>query len=52
MIDEAPNVLTVHLKRFEFGMYGSKINKQVDYSLVLDLKPYMHDTHGISHVSG
>lgn len=51
-IDEPPNVLTVHLKRFEFGQYGSKINKKVEYDLTLDLKPYMHEAHGIPHVGG
>lgn len=40
-IEEAPNVLTVHLKRFEFGGFGAKINKKVEFDLELDLQPYM-----------
>lgn len=28
-VHEPPNVLTIHLKRFEFGGFGSKISKKV-----------------------
>lgn len=50
-VEDAPNVLTVHLKRFEFGGFGHKINKRVEFSTSLDLAPYMSDTRGLSHVS-
>ena len=33
-IHEAPNVLTVHLKRFEFGGFGSKLSKKVRVATV------------------
>ncbi|KAG1673952.1 hypothetical protein FOA52_015708 [Chlamydomonas sp. UWO 241] len=40
-VHEPPNVLTVHLKRFEFGGFGSKISKRVEFDLALDLSPFM-----------
>jgi ubiquitin carboxyl-terminal hydrolase 36/42 len=42
-IDEAPNVLTVHLKRFEFGGRGHKVTRKVAFfaGAPLDLGPYM-----------
>eukprot|EP00798_Chlamydomonas_sp_ICE-L_P022259 gene22259-29329_t len=40
-VEEPPNVLTIHLKRFEFGSSGSKINKHVEFDTHLDLGPYM-----------
>ena len=49
-VEEAPNVLTVHLKRFEFGGFGSKINKMVEYGNSLDLRPYMSKTSGPKQV--
>lgn len=45
-VEEAPNVLTVHLKRFEYGGFGAKINKKVEYGTSLDLRPYMSVTKG------
>ncbi|KAL5705880.1 ubiquitinyl hydrolase 1 [Ranunculus cassubicifolius] len=42
-IFEAPNVLTIALKRFQSGQNG-KINKPVKFPLVLDLCPYMSRT--------
>lgn len=41
-IQEPPNVLTVHLKRFEFAAFGKKVNRHIDFPLVLDLRAYMH----------
>ncbi|GAX77643.1 hypothetical protein CEUSTIGMA_g5086.t1 [Chlamydomonas eustigma] len=40
-VHEPPNILTVHLKRFEFGSFGSKISKMVEYDLAMDLAPFM-----------
>jgi ubiquitin carboxyl-terminal hydrolase 36/42 len=40
-IDDAPNVLTVHLKRFDFFGRGHKVSKRVEFGLELDLGPYM-----------
>ncbi|KAF9054965.1 cysteine proteinase [Hymenopellis radicata] len=40
-VEEAPMVLTVHLKRFT--PLGNKIGHQVDYDPQLSLKPYMSD---------
>ncbi|GLI67672.1 hypothetical protein VaNZ11_011833 [Volvox africanus] len=45
-VEEAPNVLTVHLKRFEYGSFGAKINKKVEFGTQLDLRPYMSNTKG------
>lgn len=40
-IESPPNVLTIHLKRFEFGAYGRKIDKHIKFPTLLDLTPYM-----------
>lgn len=40
-IDQAPMVLTVHLKRF--GIFGNKINKPISYSDRLHLGRYMSE---------
>ena len=40
-IESPPNILTIHLKRFEFGAYGRKIDKHIKFPTVLDLTPYM-----------
>jgi ubiquitin carboxyl-terminal hydrolase 36/42 len=45
-VEDAPNVLTVHLKRFEYGGFGAKITKKVDFGTRLDLRPYMSNTKG------
>ncbi|CAL5046447.1 unnamed protein product [Urochloa decumbens] len=45
-IDKAPNVLTVHLKRFSPFNPREKIDKKVDFQPVLDLKPFVSDTKG------
>ncbi|XP_022751124.1 ubiquitin carboxyl-terminal hydrolase 17 isoform X2 [Durio zibethinus] len=37
---EAPNILTIVLKRFQSGNFG-KLNKSVQFPEVLDLAPYM-----------
>ncbi|GMH22595.1 hypothetical protein Nepgr_024438 [Nepenthes gracilis] len=40
-LDEAPSVVVFHLKRFKSdGLSVEKIDKDVNYPLVLDLKPY------------
>ncbi|KAD6794979.1 hypothetical protein E3N88_05875 [Mikania micrantha] len=38
---KAPNVLTIHLKRFGCHMSGQKIDKNVLFSPTLDLKPFV-----------
>lgn len=43
-IQEPPNVLTIHLKRFEFAAFGKKINRHVDFPLTLDLRKFVHPT--------
>ncbi|KAL3504862.1 hypothetical protein ACH5RR_034703 [Cinchona calisaya] len=40
---EAPNVLTVALKRFQSGKFG-KLNKTIKFPEILDLAPYMSGT--------
>ncbi|XVE86851.1 hypothetical protein DITRI_Ditri18aG0068500 [Diplodiscus trichospermus] len=40
---EAPNILTIVLKRFQSGNFG-KLNKSVKFPEVLDLAPYMSGT--------
>ena len=42
-VEEAPSVLTVHLKRFEFGGRGHKVTRRVEFSAgePLDLGPFM-----------
>ena len=40
-IHEAPPILGIQLKRFEFGKFGSKINRQVKYGETLDLSQHM-----------
>jgi ubiquitin carboxyl-terminal hydrolase 36/42 len=46
-IYNAPSVLALHLKRFQFaGMmgampFGGKINKPIEFTQKLDLKPFM-----------
>ncbi|KAJ3116892.1 Ubiquitin carboxyl-terminal hydrolase 36 [Nowakowskiella sp. JEL0407] len=43
-IGEAPAVLTIQLKRFDFGfMMGTKINKHIAFDEILELSPYMND---------
>eukprot|EP00892_Ulva_mutabilis_P001959 jgi/Ulvmu1/11764/UM008_0178.1 len=43
-IQEPPNVLTLHLKRFEFAVFGKKVNRHIEFPLSLDLRKYMHAT--------
>ncbi|KAF8698006.1 hypothetical protein HU200_035511 [Digitaria exilis] len=43
-IDKAPNVLTVHLKRFSPFNPREKIDKKVEFQPVLDLKPFVSDS--------
>lgn len=41
-IAQPPNMLTIQLKRFQFGLFGGgKINRPVYYPDVLDLKPFV-----------
>ncbi|KAE8715814.1 Ubiquitin carboxyl-terminal hydrolase 17 [Hibiscus syriacus] len=40
MVLEAPNILTIVLKRFQSGNFG-KLNKSVQFPEILDLAPYM-----------
>ncbi|XP_022982089.1 ubiquitin carboxyl-terminal hydrolase 18-like [Cucurbita maxima] len=43
MIKQAPNILTIALKRFQSGRFG-KLNKKVTFPETLDLRPYMSET--------
>ncbi|KAK6229172.1 Peptidase C19 [Theobroma cacao] len=45
-IHEAPNILTIVLKRFQEGKYG-KINKCITFPEMLDMVPYMTGTGDI-----
>ena len=36
-INSTPNVLVIHLKRFSFGGSSGKINKKIDFEIVLDV---------------
>ncbi|TVU12284.1 hypothetical protein EJB05_45920 [Eragrostis curvula] len=45
-IDKAPNVLTIHLKRFSPFNPRHKIDKKVDFQPTLDLKPFVSDSKG------
>ncbi|KAH7404636.1 hypothetical protein KP509_15G035800 [Ceratopteris richardii] len=40
VIHEAPNILTIALKRFQSGKYG-KLNKRVSFPEILDMSSYM-----------
>jgi ubiquitin carboxyl-terminal hydrolase 36/42 len=46
---EAPNVLTIALKRFQSGKYG-KLNKSIQFPEILDLAPYMSETTDTSPI--
>ncbi|KAM0893830.1 hypothetical protein ACQ4PT_024865 [Festuca glaucescens] len=48
-IDRAPNVLTVHLKRFSPFNPREKIDKKVDFQPVLDLEPFVSDSKGTDY---
>ena len=36
-INSTPNVLVIHLKRFSFGNASGKVNKKIDFELLLDV---------------
>ncbi|CAA3025438.1 ubiquitin carboxyl-terminal hydrolase 23 [Olea europaea subsp. europaea] len=40
-IFKAPNVLTIHLKRFGSHVQGQKIDKKIEFGPALDLKPFV-----------
>ncbi|KAL3500224.1 hypothetical protein ACH5RR_039317 [Cinchona calisaya] len=42
-VRQAPNILTIALKRFQSGRFG-KLNKRVTFPETLDLSPYMNET--------
>lgn len=44
-VHQAPNILTITLKRFQSGRFG-KLNKKVTFPAKLDLTPYMSATDG------
>ncbi|KAE8786849.1 Ubiquitin carboxyl-terminal hydrolase 19 [Hordeum vulgare] len=44
-VHQAPNILTITLKRFQSGRFG-KLNKKVTFPTTLDLTPYMSTTDG------
>ncbi|XP_071797888.1 uncharacterized protein [Asterias amurensis] len=46
-VQRAPHVLTLCLKRFDFNRFSTgKINKELNYSDHLNLRPYMSDPKG------
>jgi hypothetical protein len=45
-IEKAPNVLTIQLKRFEFGTFGGKIDRHVQFETTLDLSSYLSSSKG------
>ena len=52
MLDQAPSVAALHLKRFKIdGTSVEKIGKHVQFPLELDLKPYTNDNEDsdVSH---
>ncbi|KAG9149656.1 hypothetical protein Leryth_017577 [Lithospermum erythrorhizon] len=48
---EAPNVLTIALKRYQLGEFG-KLNKRVHFSEILNLAPYICGTSDKSPIYG
>ncbi|KAI4381057.1 hypothetical protein MLD38_007173 [Melastoma candidum] len=44
-VHKVPYVLTIHLKRFESHDPGQKINKNVQFDTVLDLKPFVSGSY-------
>ncbi|KAK7352979.1 hypothetical protein VNO80_18411 [Phaseolus coccineus] len=48
-VSEAPNVLTVALKRFQYGKFG-KLNKPIKFPEILNLAPFMSGTSDKSPV--
>uniref|UniRef100_A0A5B7AGH3 ubiquitinyl hydrolase 1 n=1 Tax=Davidia involucrata TaxID=16924 RepID=A0A5B7AGH3_DAVIN len=48
---EAPNVLTIALKRFQSGKFG-KLNKAIRFPEILNLAPYMSGTSDKSPIYG
>ncbi|CAN6245783.1 unnamed protein product [Urochloa humidicola] len=46
LIDKAPSVLTIHLKRFSPFNPLQKIDKKVDFPTTLNLKPFVSDSEG------
>ncbi|GLT70694.1 hypothetical protein SLA2020_427550 [Shorea laevis] len=50
-VSEAPNILTIVLKRFQSGNFG-KLNKSIRFPGVLNMDPYMSGTTDKSNVYG
>ncbi|KAJ1416392.1 Ubiquitin specific protease domain [Sesbania bispinosa] len=46
-VSEAPNVLTIALKRFKFGKYG-KLNKPIRFPEILNLAPFISETSDLA----
>lgn len=46
-VSEAPNVLTIALKRFRSGKFG-KLNKSIRFPEILDLAPFMSGTSDLA----
>uniref|UniRef100_A0ACD5ZC68 Uncharacterized protein n=1 Tax=Avena sativa TaxID=4498 RepID=A0ACD5ZC68_AVESA len=46
-IDKAPDVLTIHLKRFSPFNPSHKIDKKVDFEPTLNLKPFVSNSEGM-----
>lgn len=44
-VDKPPYVLTIHLKRFRAHDPGQKIDKKVNFSPTLDLKPFVSGSY-------
>ncbi|CAI9784762.1 unnamed protein product [Fraxinus pennsylvanica] len=45
VVRQAPNILTIALKRFQSGRFG-KLNKRVTFPETLNLNPYMNESDG------
>lgn len=48
-VHQAPNILTIALKRFQTGRFG-KLNKRVTFPETLDLSPYVSGNGNGSHI--
>ncbi|KAI9106565.1 hypothetical protein K1719_022093 [Acacia pycnantha] len=48
-VSEAPNILTIALKRFQSGKFG-KLNKPIRFPEILDLAPFMSGTSDMSPI--
>mmetsp|Transcript_21063 Transcript_21063/g.51529 ORF Transcript_21063/g.51529 Transcript_21063/m.51529 type:complete len:708 (+) Transcript_21063:130-2253(+) len=44
-ITKLPEILCIHIKRFSYSMYGSKVGRSITFKLKdLDMSPYLHSS--------